>query len=317
MARIEKIAVVGAGGRIGSAIVKELLGSGKHTVTAVTRKGSKSALPQGIQVTEVDYDSDDQGLVSALKGQQFLIITLSVAAPAKVHNMIVSAAGEAGVRYVMPNIYGGDIQNPAVMQESMNGKAYRDRLADFEGVAACWIALVCGFWYEFGLALGKPFFGFDIANRSVTLYDDGNTRIDVSTLAQCGHAVAGLLSLPEGDATPCVSDWKNKPLYINSFKISQRDMLNSLHRVLGTTDQDWTVDFEPTDQRFKRGLEDLKSGVMSGFPTASYARIFYPNGDGDFSSKWGTSNQDLGLPHEELDEVTKTVVEMIEGGGWP
>ncbi|KAK4945609.1 hypothetical protein LTR10_015228 [Elasticomyces elasticus] len=173
--------------------------------------------------------------------------------------MIVRAAGEAGVRYVMSNIYGGDIQNPAVMQESMNGKAYRDRLADFEG----------------------------------------------------------LLRLPENDATPCVSDWKNKPIYINSFKISQRDMLNSLHRVLGTTDQDWQLDFEPTDQRFKRGLDDLKSGIMYGFPTASYARIFTPNGDGDFSSKWGTSNEVLGLPREDSDEVTKTVVEMIEGGCRP
>lgn len=268
-------------------------------------------------MTQVDYEADIQELVSALKGQEFLIITLSVAAPAKVHSIIVKAAGEAGVPYVMPNFYGGDIQNPAIMRESMHAKAYRERLADFEAVDTSWIALVCGSWYEWGLTLNKPFFGFDIANKSVTFYDDGNTKIDVSTWDQCGRVVAGLLSLPESGATPCVSDWKNKPVYINSFNVSQRDMLDSLHQVLGTTDQDWTIDFEPTDQRFKRGLDELKSGIPSGFPTASYARNFYPNGDSNFSSKWGTSNEVLGLLREDLDEVTKTVVEMVKSGWSP
>lgn len=114
---------------------------------------------------------------------------------------------------------------------------------------------------------------------------------------------------------PCVTDWKNKPLYINSFKISQRDMLDSLNRVLETTDKDWTIDFEPTDVRFKRGLAELQNGnAMVGFPTASYARIFYPEGAGDFESRWGLSNKLLGLPEEHLDEATKRVVEMVENG---
>jgi len=267
-------------------------------------------------VAEIDYD-DKEALISALKGQQFLIITLSVTAPGDLHGRIVKAAGEAGIPYVMPNIYGSDIQNPAILEESMNGRMYKERFADFEGVDTSWIVLVCGFWYEWSLALKKPFFGFDIADRSVTFYDDGKTKIDVSTWDQCGRAIAGLLSLPESGASPCVADWKNKPLYINSFKVSQRDMLDSLHRVLGTTDKDWTIDFEPTDQRFKRGLEDWENGNRMGFATASYARIFYPNGDGDFESKWGTSNKLLGLPKEDLDEATKRVVEMVESGWSP
>ncbi|KAF2818003.1 putative oxidoreductase CipA [Mytilinidion resinicola] len=316
MAHIEKVAIVGAGGRVGGAFAKELLRSGKHIITAITRKGSKSALPKGIKVAEVDYD-DRQALISALKGHQFLIITLSVTAPGGLHGNIVKAAGEARIPYVMPNMYGSDIQNPAIMEESMNGRAYKERLADFDGVDTSWVALVCGFWYEWSLALDKATFGFDIAGRSVTFYDDGNTKIDVSTWDQCGRAIARLLSLPESGASPCVADWKNKPLYINSFKVSQRDMLDSLHRVLGTTDKDWTIDFEPTDQRLKRGLEDWKNGNRLGFAMASYARVLYPNGDGDFESKWGTSNQVLGLPKEDLDEATKRVVEMVENGWSP
>ena len=56
---------------------------------------------------------------------------------------------------------------------------------------------------------------------------------------------------------------------------------------------------------------------MLRFPTASYARIFYPNGDGDFESKWGTSNKLLGLPKEDLDEATKRIVEMVDSGWSP
>ena len=301
---------------MGGAFTKELLQTGKHTVTAITRKGSKSALPRGVNLVEVDYD-DHQALVSALKGQQFLIITLAVTVPGDLHGRIVKAAGEAGIPYVMPNIYGSDIQSRAILEETLNGRMYRERLAEFEGLGSSWIVLVCGFWYEFSLAAKKPFFGFDIADRSVTFYDDGQTKIDVSTWDQCGRAIAALLSLPESGAAPCLADWKNKPVYINSFKVSQRDMLDSLHRVLGTTDKDWTIDSEPTDQRFKRGLQELKNGNKMGFPTASYARIFYPNGDGDFESKWGTSNALLGLPKEDLDEATRRVIQMVKSGWSP
>ena len=70
----------------------------------------------------------------------------------------------------------------------------------------------------------------------------------------------------------------------------------------------------PQTRDIREVFEDLDNGNRMGFPTASYARIFYPNGDGDFESKWGTSNKLLGLPKEDLDEVTKRVVKMVESG---
>ncbi|KUJ07074.1 oxidoreductase CipA [Mollisia scopiformis] len=317
MAHIEKVAIIGAGGRIGSAFTREILRTGKHAVTAITHKDSKTASIPGLKVAVVDYD-DDASLIPALTGQQFLIITLSMNAPGDLHARILKAAGEAGVSWVMPNIYGGDIQNKAVMEETLNGKSYKARLAEFEGVNVSRVVLVCGFWYEFGLASKEPFFGFDVADRSLTFYDDGNTKIDVSTWDQCGRAVAAFLSLPVDGPSPCMADWKNKPLYINSFKVSQRDMLDSLNRVLETTDSDWTIDSEVTEVRFKRGLAELQSGnAMLGFPTASYARIFYPDGVGDFGSRWGLSDRLLGLPQESLDDATKKVVEMVKNGWTP
>jgi len=42
----------------------------------------------------------------------------------------------------------------------------------------------------------------------------------------------------ESDTSLTLSRWMNKPLYISSFLISQRDMLDSVNRVMGTTEKD-------------------------------------------------------------------------------
>jgi len=179
------------------------------------------------------------------------------------------------------------------------------------------VSLTCGFWYEWSLTLGEQWYGFDIKERKVTFIDDGKTRIVSSTWRQCGRAVAGLLSLPvraeEGGKGSCLEQWKDKPLYVKIFLVSQRDMLDSLHRVLGTTDEDWKIGHEESKGRFEKGMEEMRSGMLTGFAKALYTRCFYPNGDGNFESK-GLANEVLDLPKEDLDAATKTAVEMVESG---
>lgn len=164
--------------------------------------------------------------------------------------------------------------------------------------------------------MGEAWFGFDIKARKATFFDDGNTKITSSSWDQCGRAVAGLLSLPVSGASPSVSDWKNNALYIQSYRISQRDILDSLNRVLGSTDKDWTITNEPTPDRYKRGLAELQGGALTGLATAMYSRAFYPNGDGDISGK-GLANDKLGLHEEDIDEATKRTIEMDESGWSP
>lgn len=294
-----------------------MIKTGKHTVTAVTRTGSTGTLPAGVKIAQVNYDDDGQSLASALKGQQFLAITLPARGPPDLHTKIVEIAAKVGVPYIMPNAYGFDILNKSLREEDLYGAGSLQKCVEVENSGAAYIAMVCGFWYEWSLALGEPWFGFDIKNRKVTFFDDGNTYVNASTWRQCGRALAGLLSLPESGASPSVSQWKNKPFYIASFRVRQRDMLDSIHRVTGTTDKDWEITFEPTDQRRKHGLDELKNGVMTGFAKALYSRSFYPNGDGDFESSRGLTNDLIGLPKDDLDEATKRAVEMVESGWSP
>ena len=185
------------------------------------------------------------------------------------------------------------------------------------GVKPNFVAMCCGFWYEFSLAKGDPWFGFDIKNRRVTLYDDGNEKINTSTWELCGRAVASLLSLPvtaDAGGELAVEGWKNEGLHMASFLISQRDMLDSLHRVLGTSDEDWTITKQPAEERYQQGMQQLQGGDMLGFAKAMYARCFTKGAGGDYETGYGIDNEKLGLPREDLDEATKRAVEMVNSG---
>jgi hypothetical protein len=288
-------------------------------VTALTRAGSGSKLPDGVKAVEVDYNSE-ASIVSALQGQQFLAISLAVSAPPDLHSRIVAAAAKAGVPYVMPNTYGYPVSSAADIKP---GDTYTqlvlDRQAEVQatGVSAA-VPLACGFWYEWSLATGEQWFGFTIKERKVTFFDDGRRTITVSTWDQCGRALAALLSLPESGASPSLADFKNGTVAIYSFRVSQRDMLDSLHRVLGTTDADWEITYEPTAKRIQDGAAELQQGKMTGFAKMLYGRGFQPSNDkADYAGTRETANEVLGLPKEDLDEATKRAVEMVENGWNP
>ncbi|KAH6623690.1 hypothetical protein F5144DRAFT_595814 [Chaetomium tenue] len=308
---LERVAIIGASGRIGGAFAKSLLATGQHTVTALTRAGSNSTLPEGVTKIAVNYD-DEASLVAALQGQQFLAITLGVDAPPDLHGRIAAAAGKAGVSYIMPNAYGfPPASNPS--PDDIYAKFALQRVADVtgNGVSAA-LTMSCGFWYEWSLALGNEWFGFEIRERKVTFFDDGLRTITVSTWDQCGRALAALLSLPETGASPSLADFKNGQVLVHSFRVSQRDMLDSLHRVLGTTDADWEISYEPVAKRVKEGAAELKKGNRRGFAKTLYGGVFdAANDSSDFAGTSKTATEILGLPKEDLDEATKRTVDMV------
>ncbi|KAJ5966329.1 hypothetical protein N7481_013043 [Penicillium waksmanii] len=311
---IERVAIVGAGGTIGSHIAKALLKNGRHTVTALTRKDSGNRLPEGILVAAVDYD-DEATIVTALKGQQILIITMSPTAPRDTHSKLVQAAAKAGIRYIMPNGYGPDIDNIKLGEDVMLGPVAKANRDEIESLGMQWITVCCGFWYDYSLAGGDARFGFDLNKRSLTLYDDGNTKVSTSMLSQVGRAVAKVLSLnelpeEENDKSLTLSTFLNKGVYIKSFAVSQNDIFESVKRVTGTTDADWTITHEDTKKRYEDGLAQVKKGNMAGFAKLLYARSFYPDASSDLSYR--VQNELLGLPEENLDESTKAGIKLIK-----
>lgn len=265
-------------------------------------------------VAPVDYN-DEATIIAALKDQQILIITMAPTAPRDTHSKLVQAAAKAGVPYVMPNSYAGDIENIKLGQDTILGPVGKANRDEIERLGMQWISVCCGFWYDYSLAGGEARFGFDFDKRSVTLYDDGNTKNSTSTLSQVGRAVATVLSLKElpedeSDKSLTVSGYLNKGVYLKSFVVSQNDIFESVKRVTGTTDADWTVTHEPTKKRYEEGLALVKVGNMSGFSKMLYARAFYPDDKSEFSAK--AQNELLGLPEESLDEATKSGIDMVK-----
>lgn len=294
-------------------MTEALLKTGKHTVTAITRAGSQSSLAEGVIKVPVDYASEES-LVAALKGQQFLIISMAVAGGADAEAIVMAAAGKAGVPWVMPTCYGTDIENKKLMDENLTGRLVYANIAAAEKNGLSWTTMNCSFWYEFSLSHGHNCYGIDIAKRSAIFVDDGTTKINTSTWLQCGRAASAFLSLKvlpedENDKEPTMSQWKNKPLFISSFLASQRDMLDSVHRVLGTTDADWMIEMANGQERYDSGKKLLGTPEgYKGFSTCLYTRTFFKNGGGDFSHK--IVNDTLGLPKEDIDEATARAVEM-------
>ncbi|KAJ6007082.1 hypothetical protein N7522_005433 [Penicillium canescens] len=317
-APLERVAIIGATGRIGGAFAEALVKTGKHTVTALTRTESKGKLPVGVKSVGVNYD-DEASIVEALKGQQFLAITLSVTAPDDLHARIAAAAGKAEVPYVMPNVFGYPIEPKGVTEDDWYSQLSLNRIGDVENTNfSSTIKMSCGFWYEWSLALGNQWFGFSIKDRKVTFFDDGKRIITVSTWDQCGRALAGLLSLPESEGPTSVASFKTKEVLISSFRVSQRDMLDSLHRVLRTTDADWEILYEPTAKRVQDGIEEMKNGIFEGFAKMLYGSVFLTsNRFSDYAATMPLVNELLGLPTEDLDEATKRTVHMVESGWNP
>lgn len=306
-----------AGGRMGTHIVEALLKTGKHVVKVISRPNSMSNLPSGVQAERVEYgDNDDTEIVRALQGQQALIIAMSVMAPRDTIIKLIRAAAKAGVSYILPNWYGHDPANEKLCKDTFLADAKSRICSEIErlGVSS-YILLACGFWYEFSLGGGADRYGFDFKNRSLVVFDDGNTAINTSTWPQCGRAVASLMSLKElpedeNDRSVTLSQFHNSPIYISSFRLNQWEMFDSVKRVTGTSDADWTITKESTADRYKTSKAAILQGDNHAYVKFLYSRTFYPNGGGDFESTRGLHNEILGLPSEELEPATSIAIAM-------
>jgi hypothetical protein len=313
---VKNIAIVGATGQVGKFIVSSLLQKNKFNITALTRAGSSTSPPTGVRKSSVDYDKPAT-LTEALKGQDALIITMSVHAPPDQSARLIQAAANAGVPWILPNEFGTNSNSEAAKDTMIGPPKIKDReLIEKLGVSS-WIGVACSFWYEYSLA-GPALYGIDIAKKEVLWFDDGKQKIHTTTWPQVGRAVANLLSLPvkadDGDGKNVTLDsYRNKFVYISSFTLSQRDMLDTIERVTGTTDADWNMSSTTAKERFADGRKRMMEGDRVGFAHALYSRHFFPGEKaGLYGETDGLDNEKLALPEEDLDEATRESVRMAD-----
>ncbi|KGQ07167.1 hypothetical protein BBAD15_g7512 [Beauveria bassiana D1-5] len=110
-----------------------------------------------------------------------------------------------------------------------------------------------------------------------------------------------MLAEDEQDTDVAMERWRNRPLFGKSFVASQRDMLDSLHKV-------------DAQRRYDEGKKLLggPEGYL-GFSHCLYTCTFFENGGGDFSDK--VVKEKLGLPEEDVEEASQRAVDMALSAG--
>ena len=139
--------------------------------------------------------------------------------------------------------------------------------------------------------------GFDLSARRATIFNDGDGKWSTTTFGSVGLAVKNALLVPEQTA--------NRYLYVDSFTLSQNDVLKSLEKATGST---WDATHVDAEGQKAAGLAKMASGDFSGaMSLIRYINTVEGHG-GNFVTYRESANELLSLPKLDLDEVIAGIV---------
>ncbi|KAK3389369.1 hypothetical protein B0H63DRAFT_427820 [Podospora didyma] len=291
---ITKVALAGATGNLGPAILEQLIKAG-FEVTVLTREGSKHTYPAGVTAIPVNYDSLDS-LVAALKGQDAVVSTIGGAALDK-QLLLIEAAAQAGVKRFIPSEFGSNTSNSKVAALPAFGGKVAVQAALKEKAAAGTLSytfVITGPFLDWGLQVG---FLLDVKGKQTKIFDDGNRPFSVTTLPAIGQAVAAVLKKP--------AETENRTVYVHEAAVTQNQLLALAKKAVGS--DGWTEEHTTAEAELAEGWAELKKENPSPHFIFKFisAAIF---GEGYGSHFEKTDNELLGikqLSEAELLELVK------------
>ncbi|KAK0937999.1 hypothetical protein LTR29_010447 [Friedmanniomyces endolithicus] len=311
---IHKVAVVGASGQVGSTILKHLLESTQDfKVTVVTRTDSTATFPSNPKVTvKKGSYTDGPFLQDAFKDQDVVIFALHFMAQGAQIGMIDEAA-KAGVKWIVPNEYAGDGMNKAMAEgvpvfvPKKQAREHIDELSKtHEGLK--WIGVATNPFFEPFLIKSAKIFGIDPESHTATIYPDGGA-FNSSTMDRIGLAVTRMLSLPisdHSDSRASLQHYANNFLYVSSFCVTQKQILQAFQKAKGESEADWKVSQEKT---IKQWVQECQEGLKAGNMQAGWGlTMCYYMGDGmggNYQEKAEKDQKILGLQEESFEEAVK------------
>ncbi|KAK0736026.1 hypothetical protein B0T21DRAFT_332197 [Apiosordaria backusii] len=301
MVSIKTVAVLGGTGNLGPSIVSELLSAG-FTVTGLTRltsSNSTPAYPDSVSVHKVDFGSFDS-LKSAFSGQDAVVSV--VGSPGiGAQKVAVDAAIAAGVKRFIPSEFG---VNTRKVRDWPIGKILKGKVevVDYliekvkEGVNGGefgWTGVSTGLFFDWGLE-NHGLSTVNLKEKTSSIVDSGNEKFQVSTLAQVGRAVVGILQHPE--------ETKNKYLVTSSFQVSQNELIKAVEELTG--EKFPVVKREKAEELQKAGEEKLAVGDFRAF--LDFLRAYnHRDGAGNAVSEEESGNGLIGLGYEDLRESVR------------
>ncbi|KAI1865971.1 uncharacterized protein JN550_007949 [Neoarthrinium moseri] len=299
---IRNVALVGANGNLGGPILDALIASKAFIITVLQRasSGSNPTSDPSVRVVSVDNDMTYESLVDGLQGQDACIASFPLRDTSQ-HLRLADAAAAAGVKRFIPADYGSCDSSSKRAQELvplfLNKVRVRERLQEHAArtPSFTWTSLVAGHFFDWGLK--ENFLHFDLKAKTVDILDDGTRRSSTSTLVRIAHAVAKVLTDEQVG--------RNKTLFIQSFCVSQLDVLASLEK---TTGEKWRVNWLKSDDFIRENKAKADAGERAAIEHLVWALGVV---DGDWEKKDGFAMEALGLQNEDLDEAVKSVVSKI------
>lgn len=299
---IVNVTLVGANGSLGAAILEALVSDGSFNITALQRSSSKSspAHADRIRIQAVSESLPLDELITVLRGQDALVVCYR-AKDAAEQIKFGKAAATAGVRRLIPADFGSCDSNGTRERELVKlfdrkvqiRESLQALAAEHEGFS--WTSLVNGHFFDWGLR--ENFLHFDLKARKADIIDDGDMKSSQATLAQIARATVAILHKPE--------ETKNRMLFIQSFCVSQNEVLRSLEEAMSTK---WEV------QRFdsEEFIRENKARADAGDLDAIENLVFVLGAiDGNWEGKPDFAMDLLGLQNEDLDEVVQVVVDEL------
>jgi hypothetical protein len=294
---ISSVTIVGANGTLGSEVLRALVSSGTFSVSVLRRESSSSPGYGGaVKILEVSDNFAVDDLATALQGQDAVVACFPLR-NLDDHLHLVEASASAGVKRFIPADFGScDASSPRA-QELL--KLYRDKDSvrkKAEELAVnypdfSWTSLVCGHFFDWGLLHG--FLHFDLKNHKADILDGGIHKASLSTLSRIAEGVIKVLQREEST--------KNRVLFIQSFCVTQVDILRSLEKASGIK---WTVRELESEPYMKEVKVKVDAGDREAVEDLVYALGAI---DGNWEEKDEFAMGELGLVDENLDDVVTRV----------
>ncbi|KAK3723537.1 hypothetical protein LTR37_001789 [Vermiconidia calcicola] len=288
---VKKVALLGADGKIGPAVLDTLVAKG-FQVTVLKRASSKSddSYPKGVEVRRIQDDFPVDVVADTLSGHDAMIVTIK-GSQTEIQYRLAQACVKAGVNRFIPADFGScDSSSPKAQKLVPLFKRkteLRDQLMDLarDSKSFSWTSLVCGHFFDWSL----EFLHIYLKERRADILDDGETKWSASTLSRISEAT-------NLDAT------SNKMIYIQSFCISQNQVIKAYEKATGLSWEVIKYDSKNYEKEEKRKADDGDLEAVENLVWLLGAL------DANWESKENFAMKTLGLDNEDMSAAVEDVV---------
>ena len=245
---INKVALIGATGNLGPAILKALLDA-DYEVTILSREGSTStdslASHPKQKIEKVNFEDVDS-IASALQGIEGVVSNVASHAILSQKKIIDAAVG-ANVKRFLPSDFGSDLSVEATKTVPFNmpkveiHEYLAEKSKTHPGLSYTFV--YSGPFLDWSLKMGL--FG-DLVTHDMTLWDGGETKVSTTTLASVGKAVVGVFKNLEGT--------KDKEIRVADTTITQKQIIEIVKEIDG---KEWTTKRGDTAEAYQIGLDEM------------------------------------------------------------